>query len=222
VINDPPLPFAARMTVSLKDAMDAAFSSGGNFTLKPGGSTVNAGTDGLIDIHVPITIEVPDWFEADMDIHIHLTISWADGHVFVAAPVVDPQVNWSLLSNLTSFGCTNAIGLGMPKIAYAFLERIVDEEVRPVVTQKIVDRWIRSWRRCITMMQQKRTFMMSTLIFSANEGLLITGFPQWAWSNSVCSQRREAANRWFAACPSSIAARQFICGWFLCSLKYSL
>jgi len=50
--------------------------------------------------------------------------------VFVAAPVVDPQVNWSLWSNLASFGCTNAIGLGMP-IAYAFLERIVDEEVRP-------------------------------------------------------------------------------------------
>ena len=111
---------ASAVTVSLKDAMDAAFRSGGNFTLKPCGSTVNAGTDGLVEIHVPITIEIPDWFDADIDIHIHLTISGADGQVFVAARVVDPQVNW--LSNLASFGCADAIGLGMAKIAYAFLE----------------------------------------------------------------------------------------------------
>jgi len=201
VINDPPLPFASRIlksvpvlvnstdcqdedlpasvvTVPLKDAMDAAFSGGGNFTLKPGGSTVTAGSDGLVDIHIPITIEVPDWFDADMDIHIQLTITGADGHVFVAAPVVDPQVHWSLLSNLASFGCTDAIGLGMTKISYAFLERIVDNEIRPAVTQKIEDQ-VNSF---LTTLQnndpQKRTFFMSTLIFSAQRGLLITGCPK--------------------------------------------
>ena len=130
------------------------------------------------DIHVPITIDVPDWFDADMDIHIQLTISGADGHVFVAGPVVDPQVHWSLASNLATAGCTDAIGLGMTKISYAFLERIVDEEIRPAVTQKIEDQV----NMFLTTLQnndaQKRTFVMTTLIFSANEGLLITGCPQ--------------------------------------------
>jgi hypothetical protein len=203
VIDDPPVPLAARIlktlqvtvntsdcqeeglpssavTVPLKDAMDAAFSGGGNFTLKTGGSTVTAGADGLADIHVPITIDIPDWFDADMDIHIQLTITGADGHVFVAAPVVDPQVNWSLLSNLSSLGCTDAIGLGMTKISYAFLERIVDEEIRPTVTQKVEDQV----NTFLTTLQnndaQKRMFTMTSLIFSANEGLLITGCPQAA------------------------------------------
>ncbi len=201
VINDPPLPFAARIlrtaqvivkttdcqderlpasavTVPLKDAMDSAFSGGGNFTLKDGGSTVTAGADGLVDIHVPITIDVPDWFDADMDIHIQLTITGAAGHVFVAAPVVDPQVSWSLASNLASLGCTDAIGKGMTKISYAFLERIVDNEVRPAVESQIEGAVSQFLNVLHNNDAQKRTFVMTTLIFSANEGLLITGCPQ--------------------------------------------
>ena len=68
---------------------------------------MTAGDAGLVDIHVPITINVPDWFDADMDIHIQLTISRStNGHVFVAAPVVDPtaeasrvigHIKWRLL-----------------------------------------------------------------------------------------------------------------------------
>jgi hypothetical protein len=201
VIDDPPEPLAARilrtlqvivntsdcqneglpssaMTVPLKEAMDGAFSGAGSFTLKPGGSVVTAGADGLADIHVPITINVPDWFDADMDIHLQLTISGADGHVFVAAPVVDPQVQWSLLSNLASLGCTDAIGQGMTKISQAFLERIVDEEIRPAVTQKIEDQVNTFLTTLHNNDAQKRTFTMTSLIFAANEGLLITGCPQ--------------------------------------------
>jgi hypothetical protein len=201
VINDPPLPLAARtlrtaqvivnttgcqdlglpasaVTVPLKDAMDAAFSGGGNFSLKDGGSIVTAGSNGLVDIHVPITIDVPDWFDADMDIHLQLTITGANGHVFVAAPVVDPQVSWSLGSNLASVGCTDAIGKGMTKISYAFLERIVDNEIRPTVEAQIED----AINKFLTLLHnndaQQRTFVMTTLIFSANQGLLITGCPQ--------------------------------------------
>ena len=201
VINDPPLPFASRIlktirvavnsggcqeldlpasavTVPLKESLDSVFSSSGNFTLNSGGSVVTAGSDGLVDIHVPLTINVPDWFDADMDIHIQLTITGADGHVFVAAPVVDPQVNFSLLSNLLSFGCTDAIGAGMTKMAYAFLERTVDDELRPAVQQKIVD-LVNSFLGTLQNNDpQKRTFFMSTLFFSAARGLNITGCPQ--------------------------------------------
>ena len=200
-INDPPLPFARRIlkavevtvntsgcldqgfeaskvTDKVKEAMDGAFSGGGNFTLKPGGSIVTAGSNGLVDIHVPLEIVVPDWFDADMDIHIALTISGADGHVIVAAPVVDPQVHWDLLSNLASLGCTDAIGLGMTKISYAFLERIVDNEVRPTVEQNIEE----VVNQVLGLFQlsdpQHRTYAMTTLVFSAERGLIISGCPR--------------------------------------------
>ncbi len=200
-INDPPVPIAGRilktdivtvntsdcqqtgasaatLTAKFKDTLDAAFSGGGNFSLKDGGSTVTAGDAGLVDIHVPITIDVPDWFDADMDIHIELTISGADGHVFVAAPVVDPTASFSLASSLASLGCSDLVSTGMTKMAYAFLERIVDNELRPVVTQELEDQV----NQFTTLLQnndpQHRTFAMTSLIFSANEGLLITACPQ--------------------------------------------
>jgi hypothetical protein len=203
VINDPPLPLAARIlrtipvtvntsgcqeeglpssvvTGKVKDKLDAAFSGGGNFSLKDGGSIVTAGADGLVDIHVPITIDVPDWFDADMDIHIQLTISGAGGHVFVAAPVVDPKASFSLASNLASLGCSDAVSTAMTKMAYAFLERSVDEELRPAVTQSLEDEVNRFAATLQTNDPQHRTFAMTTLIFSANEGLLITACPQTA------------------------------------------
>lgn len=203
VIDDPPTPRAARIlrsipvivnltdcqtagaaaslvTVPIKQGMDAAFSGGGNFSLKDGGSVVTAGEDGLVDIHVPIAIEVPDWFDADMDIHIELTITGAAGHVFVAAPVVDPQVSWSLLSNLATLGCTAAIGDGMTQISHAFLERIVDNEIRPVVEQSIEGAVTTFLETFHNNDPQQRTFVMTTLTFSASRGLLITGCPQAA------------------------------------------
>jgi hypothetical protein len=193
VIDDPPVPFASRIlksdivtvnttgcqqlgisaatfTSQLKDAMDTAFSGGGNFSLKPGGATVTAGDAGLVDIHVPITIDVPDWFDADMDIHIQLNISGADGHVFVAAPVVDPTASFPVLSGILSGACSDAVSTGMTKMAYAFLERIVDNELRPAVSAQIEGQV----NQFTTLLQnndpQHRTFAMTSLIFSAMRG----------------------------------------------------
>ena len=62
--------------------------------------------------------------------------------------------------------------------ANARLKEKYHQEIRPALTQAIVDQV----NAFLTTLQnndaQKRTFVMSTLIFSANEGLLITGCPQ--------------------------------------------
>jgi hypothetical protein len=172
-------PFPASLvTEPVKAAFDSALSGGGNFSLKPGGTSVTPGDAGLVDIHVPIAIDVPDWFDADMDIHIQLTITGTDQQVFVAAPVVDPQVSWSLLSNLLSFGCSDLVSSGMTQLSKVFLELIVDRQLRPFVTQLLVD-IVNSF---ISMLEQNdpghRTFVMTSLIFSAAEGLLITACPK--------------------------------------------
>jgi len=169
---------ASLVTTPIKNVLDAAFGGGGNFSLKPGGSTVTAGNGGLVDIQIPIAIDVPNWFDADMNIHIQLTIAGGNGKVFVAAPVVDPQVNWSLLSNLLTFGCTDAIGSGMSQISKVFLEHIVDAELRPTITQELqsqVDSFVASLEQNDP---QHRTFVMTSLLFTATSGLQITACPK--------------------------------------------
>jgi hypothetical protein len=168
---------ASMVTEPVKAVFDSALS-GGSFSLKPGGTSVTPGDAGLVDIHVPIAIDVPDWFDADADIHIQLTITGANQQVFVAAPVVDPRVSWSLLSNLLSLGCTDVVSSGMTQLSKAFLELIVDNQLRPFVTQLLVD----TVNSVTSMLEQNdpghRTFVMTSLIFSAAEGLLITACPK--------------------------------------------
>ena len=106
------------------------------------------------------------------------------------APGRQPYSEWSteirsvraafLAGKLLPNWATDAIGMGMTQISKAFLERIVDEEIRPTVTQAIVDQVNVFLTTLHNNDAQKRTFVMSTLIFSANEGLLITGCPQTA------------------------------------------
>ena len=201
VINDPPIPFDARILKSiivlvntsdcqdqpipasiltglLKNKLDSAFAGSDNFSLGDGGSTVTAGSNGLVDSHIPITINVPDWFDADMDFHIQLNISGAQGHVIVTAPVVDPTGSFPFLSDVLSGGCSDAVSTGMTKMAYAFLERIVDTELRPTVEQQIEDQVTKFTTQLQNSDPQHRTFAMTSLLFSANEGLLITACPQ--------------------------------------------
>jgi hypothetical protein len=168
---------ASVITGQLKNTLDATFSPGANFSLKDGGSTVTAGSNGLVDIHVPLTIEVPDWFDADMDIHIQLNISGAQGHVFVTAPVVDPTASFSGLSDVLSGGCSDAVATGMTKMAYAFLEYIVDIKLRPTVEEQIENQVNQFTTQLQNSDPQHRTFAMTALLFSAGEGLLITACP---------------------------------------------
>jgi len=201
VINDPPLPFASRIlksaivtvntsgcqdlkipasiiTTLLKNQLDNAFAGSDNFTLGDGGSTVTAGSNGLVDIHIPITINVPNWFDADLDFHIQLNISGAQGHVIVTAPVVDVTGGFPFLSDVLSGGCSDAVSTGMTKMAYAFLERIVDTELRPAVEQAIKGPLDQFTNQQQNDDPQHRPFAMTTLIFNANEGLDITACPQ--------------------------------------------
>ena len=166
---------ASVVTVPIQDAIASMFGGSSQFQLK-GDPSVTAG-DGTVDIDVALTISVPNWFDADMDIAIQLTIS-GRSQVFVKAPVVNPKVSWSLLSNLTSLGCTSFIGDGMTQISKVFLEEIVDAQLIPSVTQKLTDQ-VNSFISSLSAADpQHRTFVMTSLIYSNARGLLDYGVPQ--------------------------------------------
>jgi hypothetical protein len=167
---------ASVVTAPLKQVFDDVFGGAGQFTLKDGGTSVTAGDAGAVNIDVPLSINVPDWFDADMNIAIQLTITGAS-QVFVAAPVVNPQVSWSFLSNLLSLACTSFIGDGMTQISKVFLEEIVDQQLRPRVTQMLVDQINAFTGSLETADPQHRTYVMTSLIFNAS-GLLITACPK--------------------------------------------
>ncbi len=168
---------ASVVTVPLKQQFDDVFGGTSQFTLKDGGTSVTAGDAGAVNIDVPLSINVPDWFDADMNVVIQLTITGAS-QVFVAAPVVNPQVSWSFLSNLLSLACTSFIGDGMTQISKVFLEEIVDQQLRPAITQMLVDQIDMFTNSLQAADSQHRTYVMTSLTFSNATGLVITACPK--------------------------------------------
>jgi len=166
---------ASVLTEPLKTEFDTMFGGSSRFTLKGSGTTVTLGTD-LINIDVPLSINVPDWFDADMDIPIQITAA-GNTNLFVGDAVVNPTVSWSFLSNLLSLGCTGLIGDGMSQISKVFLEEIVDAQLVPAVKKELTAA-INSFTVSLTAQDPAhRTFVMTSLLLTSS-GITITACPQ--------------------------------------------
>jgi len=122
----------------IKGAMDQRFSGNSDFRLKDNGTSVSVG-DGTIGISVPIEIEVPNWFNADMAIGIKLAVS-PGRPVSVSAPTVSVDVRWSFFEHLASLVCTGAVQSGMEKLAQAFLADIVQADLVPAVANTFIEK----------------------------------------------------------------------------------
>jgi len=169
---------ASVLTAPLKNAVDAAFSGNGQFQFRdPAKSQLTVGNASL-DILIPLTLDVPDWFDADMDIHVQLTIGGRDGVVIVAAPVVEASVDWSLLSDILSGGCTVAVATGMSKLAQVFLQEIVDAQIRPFVKAILEGLVSEAIASAQAQDPEHRAYAMTQMIFSQFSGIQITACPQ--------------------------------------------
>lgn len=85
--------------------------------------------DGVIVIFVPLEIKVPDWFNADMDIGVQLSVHG----VAVSPKRVTVDVSWTFFEHLASLACTGFIQSGMQQLAQQFMEHIVITELVPRV-----------------------------------------------------------------------------------------
>lgn len=109
-----------------------------------GESQVKMGGDGTqvdltvstLSVRIPLEIEVPDWFNADMDIDVQLHIAggWPVG---VSVERVGVDVSWTLLEHLASLLCTGLVQSGMEQMAQALLLHIVQNEVAPELQRQL-------------------------------------------------------------------------------------
>jgi hypothetical protein len=97
------------------------------------GDTLPQPVSGSIFIEIPLKLNVPDWFDATMDIKIWLTVGIdnQNNQVPVTAPVVDVHVSWTWLQDLA--GCTE---FGQ-KIAQALMTIIAQDALAPAISQKL-------------------------------------------------------------------------------------
>jgi hypothetical protein len=127
----------------LKRDIDERFTRSGQLTLRDdNGSTVTLG-DNQINIVVPAKIPVPNWFNADLDVAITLSVAYQSivgrPPIRVSAPEVSFDVNWSFFENLASLGCGAIVERGMSKLGQVLMADIVKAEVVPAVARGLND-----------------------------------------------------------------------------------
>jgi hypothetical protein len=112
-----------------KAPIDALFAGSSDIKLKPGGSTVTL-DNFKVAIAIPLEINVPDWFDADMDIALTFSLfgrptAAGDVRAFAALDDVSVDVSWSLLSHVLSLGCTGVVQAALQKQAEVFLKNLM-------------------------------------------------------------------------------------------------
>jgi hypothetical protein len=111
--------------------------------------------DASISIHIPLELEVPDWFNADMDIDIQLEAllaqgayaltydpvgkKWAGHAVRIFIRGVHVDVSWDWYEHMLGLGVTAAVQAGMEQVAEALMAHIVAQELVPALEQGFTD-----------------------------------------------------------------------------------
>ncbi|WP_035356910.1 hypothetical protein [Edaphobacter aggregans] len=128
------------ITNPFKQEFDRRFSVPGKVTLRDNGSIVSLG-DNRINIAVPVEINVPDWFDANLDLAIELSVrhisTTGNSPLSVAVHNVNFEVDWSFLENLASLGCGHLVELGMSQLGQVLMENMIGTELAPRVTGEL-------------------------------------------------------------------------------------
>ena len=157
------------ITSLLKSEFDTRFSGSDQFSLRDNKTVVTLG-NGTISIFVPVTISVNNWFDADMNITINLSVfqisTSAGSPIKVVASQVSLNVSWSFLENLASLGCTSFVESGMSQIGQAFMANIVNAELLPRIEGGFNDQANQAIAEQETEDTQHRTHVLSSMTLS--------------------------------------------------------
>jgi hypothetical protein len=158
----------------IKAALDERFSGNGDFRLTGDKSTVSVG-DGTIAIGIPLEIEVPNWFNADMDIGVTLKVS-AGTPVLVTASSISVDVSWSFFEHLASLFCTSAVQSGMQKLARSFITDIVESDLAPGISGPLSDQ-VHEFLEGLTAGDPQHRTYFARIVRLSSSGLTVTACP---------------------------------------------
>jgi hypothetical protein len=162
------------LTTQLKQQLDARFSGSSSFALRSGGSVVTPVLGGAT-VAIPLHLDIPNWFDADMDISIPLSILFTNAttppSVAVQATGTNVHVTWTWLQDLA--GCTS---FG-EQLSQAFMFDIASNELAPMIQQQL-NSSIQSFANSQQNNDpQHRTFVLTYFSFGP-DGLTFTVCPQ--------------------------------------------
>lgn len=159
------------ITSLIKQTAEQYFQGSSQFSLGSAGVSVTI-NDAIISISVPLILNVPDWFNADMSLAIGVQIGLQGAppnmSLLVQLSNVTVNVSWSWYANLLSADITGAVADGMQQVAQAFLTEIAQTQVVPQIAGQIEPQIQASATAAQQNDPAHRTFVLTSLSFDTN------------------------------------------------------
>jgi hypothetical protein len=126
------------ITNRVKEAITEQFQGSSDFSLR--GNGVSVDLSDTIAINIPLSLNIPDWFDATMTIAIQIEVGMQgvppQASIFAQAST-NVDVSWEWYSTLLSLGITSAVADGMQKIAQAFMSEIAQNQIASAIADEV-------------------------------------------------------------------------------------
>lgn len=159
----------------IKKPFNDRFSGSSKFKLRGTGTEVTLG-DGGISIGVRLGLNVPDWFDADMNMGIQLSVL-AGVPVKVAAKSGTVNVKWGFFEHLASLGCSGFVQSGMEQLAREFMADTVNTNLVPALSQGFTDQ-VRAFTASLRDTDPQHREYLFTALAVSSAGVTLTACPR--------------------------------------------
>lgn len=113
---------------ALPGQASSLFPPGGEVMLRDDGLKLDIGIDSFV-LEIPLEIEVPNWFNANVDLTLGFSVSGGANKVIVSYGFGKSKVGFGWLSGILSIGISAAVAFALEKMSDAYLDAIVGSAI---------------------------------------------------------------------------------------------
>ncbi|NDK37550.1 hypothetical protein DT603_01650 [Pseudoxanthomonas gei] len=113
-----------------------SFPSTGKVTLRDQGIEVDFGINSFV-IDIPLTTDVPNWFDADIDLTVGFQVFPVDGRVGASYSFAKTTVSFGAASAILSGGCSVAVAKALEEQSDGFFDGFIGPAIARQIREKV-------------------------------------------------------------------------------------
>lgn len=113
-----------------------SFPDSGKVTLRDADIGVDFGINSFV-IDIPLTADVPNWFDADIDLTVGFQVYPVDGRVAAAYSFAQTDVSFGTASAILSGGCSAAVAKALEESTNGFLDGFIGPAIARQIREQV-------------------------------------------------------------------------------------
>ena len=130
--------FPAVISAIVKGEANKAFPAGGEVSLRGDGASIDIGINAFV-VDIPLEVEVPNWFNADIDVSMGFSMFSEEGRARVKHDFATTRVSFGVASSILSSGVSAVVATALEKQSDAFLNGFIGDVLAERMQAQLAD-----------------------------------------------------------------------------------